>query len=331
VTPAVPVVDTHTHYVPPSYRAALLHQALRDPAFAAQHRLRLLSAAAADDPANSPDRRYEDMAAAGVDHCLVSLPPPAATFGSPADAAAVARAANDEMLGLADGSGGRLSVLVSLPLPHVESALAELDRVSGDPLVSGVQVLTTGAERALAPDVAEPVLAAVAACGLPVVLHPAVEPLPPVYGEWLLEASLAPLTSSTVAFARLVLSGVLDRVPSLQLVVPHLGGFLPYVVQRVADFGRGDAEHELGHYLRERVHLDTCSYHPPALRCAVETVGAGRLVLGSDYPFRGAQARAVDDVRTFFADEPGLLDDVLGRTATGLFRGTSHAPVRETL
>jgi predicted TIM-barrel fold metal-dependent hydrolase len=328
---AGPVVDTHTHYVPPSYRAALLHQAVRDPAFAAQHRLRLLSAASADDPANSADRRLDDMAAAGVDHCLVSLPPPAATFGSRADAAAVARAANDELLGLAASSGGRLSVLVSLPLPHEQAALAELDRLAGDPLVSGVQVLTTGAERALAPDVAEPVLAAVAAYGLPVVLHPAVEPLPPVYGQWLLEASLAPLTSSTVAFARLVLSGVLDRVPSLQLVVPHLGGFLPYVVQRVADFGRGDAEHELGHYLRERVHLDTCSYHPPALRCAVDTVGAGRLVLGSDYPFRGAQARAVEDVRSFFGDDAGTADAVLGRTAAGLFPGVHRTSVGETL
>jgi len=104
-------------------------------------------------------------------------------------------------------------------------------------------------------------------------------------------------------------------------VVPHPGGFLPYVVQRMADFGRGDAEHDLEHYLRTRVHLDTCSYHPPAMRCAVDTVGADRLVLGSDYPFRGPQQRAVDDVRGFFAADPQTTAAVLGATAVRLFAG----------
>jgi predicted TIM-barrel fold metal-dependent hydrolase len=323
----VRVVDTHTHYVPPSYRAALLHQAVRDPAFAAQHRLRLLSAADPSGPANSAVQRLQDMADSGVDHAVLSLPPPAATFGTAGEAAGVARAANDELLDAARGSGGRLSVLLSLPLPHHAESLAELSRLGGDPHVSGVQVLTTGAERALAPDAAEPVLAAVAEAGLPVVLHPAVEPQAPGYADWLLEASLAPLVSSTVAFARLVLSGLLDRVPSLQLVVPHLGGYLPYVVQRVEDFGRGEAAHDLSHYLRERVHLDTCSYHPPAMRCAVDAVGPERLVLGSDYPFRGSQARAVQDVRTFFAEDARLRDAVLGGTAARLFPGV---PTPET-
>ncbi|MCU1693763.1 MAG: amidohydrolase [Frankiales bacterium] len=307
------VVDTHTHYVPPSYRRALLEAGERSASFAVENRLRLLSASQPDLSANRADRRLDDMAEAGVDHSLVSLPPPAATFGG----ADVARAANDELLEAADGSDGRLSVLLSLPLPDRDLALAELDRCGGSSLVSGVQVLTTGRTRDVAPDAAEEVLAAVAARGLPVVLHPAVEPLPPVYDEWMLEASLAPVMSSTVALARLALSGVLDRVPDLVLVVPHLGGFLPYVLQRVEDFGRGEAEHDLGHYLRTRVHLDTCSYHPPALRCAAETVGVERLVLGTDYPFRGALFRGVDDVRAAFS--PTDAAAVLGGTASGLF------------
>ncbi|MCW2607657.1 MAG: amidohydrolase [Frankiales bacterium] len=309
------MVDTHTHYVPPSYRTALLGEAERSPAFAAQHRLRLLSTAQPDAPANRADLRLEDMAVSGVDHALVSLPPPAASLLG----AAVARDANDELLGTASASRGRLSVLVSLPLPDLDASLAELERVAAHPRLAGIQVLTTGAGLEQAPDRAEAVLAAAAARGLPVVLHPAVEPLPPVYDDWLLEATLGPVMSSTVAFARLVLSGTLDRLPDLQLVVPHLGGFLPYVVQRVSDFGRGRAEHDLAHYLRTRVHLDTCSYHPPALRCAVETVGADRLVLGTDYPFRGAQQRGVDDVRTFFRGDPAGADAVLGRTAQHLF------------
>jgi predicted TIM-barrel fold metal-dependent hydrolase len=94
-----------------------------------------------------------------------------------------------------------------------------------------------------------------------------------------------------------MLSGVLDRIPGLTLVIPHLGGVLPYLAQRLVDqSGPADAEHDLLYYLRERAYLDTCSFHQPALACAQSTVGTGRLVLGSDYPFRGPIARCVDDI-----------------------------------
>jgi predicted TIM-barrel fold metal-dependent hydrolase len=53
----------------------------------------------------------------------------------------------------------------------------------------------------------------------------------------------------------------------------------------------------LAHYLSQRLILDTCSYHPPAFRCALDTVGAGRMALGTDYPFRGDLLRGVRDVR----------------------------------
>jgi aminocarboxymuconate-semialdehyde decarboxylase len=58
----------------------------------------------------------------------------------------------------------------------------------------------------------------------------------------------------------------------------------------------GDAEHDVLHYLRNRCLLDSCSYHPPALDCAVATVSAERIMLGSDFPFRGPIKRATDDI-----------------------------------
>ena len=103
--------------------------------------------------------------------------------------------------------------------------------------------------------------------------------------------------SSTAGAARFMLSGMLDRVPELIVIVPHLGGTLPCLAQRLVDQnGRGEAEHDILHYLETRIWLDSCSYHPPALKCAIETVGLDRILLGSDYPFRGSVARAVEDV-----------------------------------
>lgn len=49
--------------------------------------------------------------------------------------------------------------------------------------------------------------------------------------------------------------------------------------------------------------MDTSLFHPPAPRCALETVGASRLVLGSDHPARGPLHRRVDDIAASFTDE----------------------------
>lgn len=113
----------------------------------------------------------------------------------------------------------------------------------------------------------------------------------------------------------MMLSGTLDEHPGLDLVIPHLGGVLPYLAQRLIDQSdRGAARHDIPTYLRNRTYLDTCSFHQPALRCALDTVGPSRLVLGSDYPFRGPVERALADVRDSGFDE-AIQELVLSRNA----------------
>lgn len=319
------VIDTHTHWRPPGYSELVREHAERDPVFAREQAPSLSSAA---DPQPAEARlqaQIQDMTDGGVDVSLVSLPPPAASFGEPRFALRVSRETNDALIAAAEQSHGRLKALVSLPLPAVDEAIAELERVVTSPHVAGVQVLATGRTPAVAPDGAEVVLARMADLGLAVVVHPSLEPLPSTYDDWMLTATLAPVVSSSLAVARLVLSGLLDRLPALTLVVPHLGGVLPYIAQRIADFGRGDAEHDFSHYLRRRLYVDTCSYHHPALRCAVETMGADRLVMGSDFPNRGPSGRAVADVRAYFDDENERVA-VLAGTARRIFGRPADRP-----
>ena len=313
------VIDTHTHWFPPAYVDVLRHEAERSPEFAREHGRTIRAVSAPGTPGTRLDVQIEEMAGAGVDTALVSLPPPATTFGDADTAARVAVSANDTLIEAAAEFGMRVRVLASLPLPHLEASLRELDRVASLDEVVGVQVLSTGKRSEATPDRFEVVLAEAASRGLPVVLHPAIEPLPAAFADWELMATVGAPMSSTVGALRLVFAGVLDRVPQLSLVVPHLGGALPYLLQRIADFGNGEAQHGIEHYLGSRMYFDTCSYHPPAMRCAVDTVGSGRLVLGSDYPFRGPARRAVDDVRDFFAGDVAATAAVLGGNAQALF------------
>jgi aminocarboxymuconate-semialdehyde decarboxylase len=254
----------------------------------------------------------------GVDLSVLSLPPPAAAFGPIDVARRVATEANDALLAAATVHAPRFTVLISMPLPDVDASLREIDRLADHPLVQGVSALTTAESWTLDEARFEPIWARLADLRLPLVLHPAFDCRPEPFAQWNLGGSLHAVMSSSVGAARLVLSGMLDRVPQLDVIVPHLGGTLPYLAQRFVDMGNGDAAHDLAHYLRHRLYVDTCSYHPPAFRCAVDTCGADRMVLGTDYPFRGSLRRAVDDVIAH-APTPAARAAILGGTATKWF------------
>jgi predicted TIM-barrel fold metal-dependent hydrolase len=287
-------VDVHAHHCPPAFLAALAAGSAADPGLAVRFRTLADHAAALTDA----DAHLAGMDRAGVGTALLSVPPPAVDAAPPGPAAAgLARALNEELLDLAERHAGRFRVLLALPLPDVGDSVAELAHLGGHPLVAGVAVPATRTGWTADEPRFEVLWRAAAERRLPLALHPAFEPPAPALADFALPTALdAPFATSVVA-ARLMLAGVLDRVPDLALVVPHLGGTLPYLVQRLVEqSGTGAAAHDAGHYLRTRVHLDTCSYHPPALRCAAETVGADRLLLGSDFPFRGSVSRAVDDL-----------------------------------
>lgn len=310
---AAGAVDVHVHASPPAFRRALAES---EPSVRA--RFGYLEKFAAG--LTSREQRLAELDAAGVEVGLLSVPPPAAAVLGPARAGRLAAELDDELLEDASARPERFRVLLTLATGDPAAALREIERLGDDPLVAGVYALAHHREHRLDDPALDDVWAAAAERSLPLMIHPAFEESPPAMRDWLLPTGLDAVFSTSLVAARLMLSGVLDRVPRLTLLVPHLGGTLPYLVQRLVDqSGTGDAQHDVAHYLRHRVLLDTCSYHPPALRCAVDTVGVGRVVLGSDYPFRGPVARAVDDVRGSFLspDEQAL---VLAGTATTTFR-----------
>jgi aminocarboxymuconate-semialdehyde decarboxylase len=135
---------------------------------------------------------------------------------------------------------------------------------------------------------------------------------------------------TTLTLARLVLHGVLERLPRLRLLCAHAGGAICAIADRL-DFG-----HELRDYaplgpwgdvhLPEppsayvaRLHLDTVTYGPSLLRLALERVGPRQLVFGSDnppvpFPLR----RSLDHVDALGLSETDR-SSVLGANARGLF------------
>jgi predicted TIM-barrel fold metal-dependent hydrolase len=182
----------------------------------------------------------------------------------------------------------------------------------------------------------EPFWAYVADHGIPVFLHP---PLLP-YGhehmnKYKLEETIGRPADTALSAARLILSGLFDRHPSLKIVLAHMGGAL------LAAMGRLEFGHRLGYaglpdgeaaackltpsaYLRRNFYVDTMGFWPPHLREAIEVFGADRVLLGSDYPAVPISPREhVDIVRDLvrsLALGGAAEEAILGRNAEELFQ-----------
>lgn len=274
-----------------------------------------------------PGLRLADMDRMRVDRQVVAVPPPQFSYHLPAGpAAAFARVQNDAALWVSDAHPERIHVFITLPLQDPAAAVREIERLAGQPRVRGTQVGTNVDGRDLDAPELEPVWAALAALDLPVWVHPdqrsiaGAQRLAPYYLVNLIGNPL----ETTIAVAKLIFGGVLDRHPDLRVGLVHGGGFAPYQSGRW-DHGwscrsepRAHIEAAPSSYLR-RMWFDSLTHDGPALALLGERVGWGQVVVGSDYPFDMGSARPVDAV-----EELGLPDGV----RAGVLAGNGEAFLR---
>ena len=126
------------------------------------------------------------------------------------------------------------------------------------------------------------------------------------------------LSDTTLAVGRLLFSGHLTRFPGVSLILAHAGGALPYALGRLK---RNHAIHpELADPVEglRRLYFDTVLFEPRALRFLCDTVGADRVMLGSDYPFGigDPDPRGVVQQTALTSEERTM---ILGRTAARIF------------
>lgn len=291
------IVDIQTHYVPP--KAA---QLLAD--YRAQGGI--VDGIGAIDPASPMcglDARLRAMDSAGVAVSVLSFAP----IGAVADdklAKLMGRVANEGLLEACARHADRFVAAAMLPLPHAEVAESELLHIRSEGAVRAVQIVaqTTRYQPEL-PEF-EVLYAMVANAGLPLLLHPAagVADLSPHFDAYGLSSGMHAMVSHALVAARMMQSGLLDRVPGLELIMTHLGGILPFLIERLDERAQGPAARPPSQYLRDRVYLDGCGYPTgPLLRCAIETLGVERIMLGSDWPSRPIKP-AIDAVRGLALD-----------------------------
>ena len=242
------------------------------------------------------DRRLKAMNRQGVGVHALSLTAPMVYFADGEVGTRLAQAVNDAMAEAHTAFPDRFVGCATLPMQEPARALAELDRAGALPGIRAVYLGTNIKGRELSDPDFTPIFARCESRRLPVLLHPlnvvGAARLQPFY----LNNLLGNPFDTAIAAAHLVLGGVLDRFPKLEVCLPHAGGAMPYLVgrlqhgQRVRPENQKVARRPFGAYLR-RFTYDTISHAPAMLRYLIDLVGADRVMLGSDYCFDMGPAR----------------------------------------
>lgn len=269
-----------------------------------------------------PMRKLRDMDRLGIDRAIVSCNMPGPCMLDPELGIAGATAINEGIAEVVAGRPDRFAGLACLPWQEPAAAVQVMERAKEDLKLCGVVLYShIGGKPVDDPDF-EPVYRRAAELGLPIVLHPTV----PAWGAYVKEHSMIPMmglqVDTSFALLRLVLSGMLERYPDLAVVMPHVGGVLPYMIGRIDHqtevMGRG-REHITrppSDYLR-RVFLDVVSPSAEALRFGYEFSGPDRLLFASDHPWVDPQI-FLDLVRGM-AIPQSEKDRILGGNALELF------------
>ncbi|HSN15128.1 MAG TPA: amidohydrolase family protein [Anaeromyxobacteraceae bacterium] len=244
--------------------------------------------------------RVAEMDKIGVDLQVLSLCPPMVYWADPALARRLARQFNDDLAAAVAERPDRLAGLATLPLQDVAASVEELDRSMRALGLKGAAIGSNVNGKDLDHPDFLPFFERAEALRALLFIHPidviGVERIRAYY----LHNGLGNPFDTAVAAARLILGGVLDRFPRLQICLAHAGGALPYLVgrldrvARVRGEARGKSRRRPSAYLR-RFHYDTVIHHGLALRYLVGLVGSDRVVVGSDYRF---DMGCLDPVRT---------------------------------
>ncbi|OGQ17900.1 MAG: hypothetical protein A3C54_02720 [Deltaproteobacteria bacterium RIFCSPHIGHO2_02_FULL_60_17] len=124
---------------------------------------------------------------------------------------------------------------------------------------------------------------------IPILVHPASElPMSHPHGmeQFNLTRNLGRAFDTTINIARLMLSGTLDRFPNLRFVFSHLGGAYFALKNRLNPaFWDKRAKGFFDKY-KKNIFIDTAPpfWSPEEIRFAVQMMGEGQVLMGSDFP-----------------------------------------------
>jgi len=249
-------------------------------------------------------KRLAEMDAAGIDTQVLSINFPGTEQLEAAEAIVAARQANDFSAHAVKANPARFAALATLPTAAPDKAAEELQRRVREGF-KGAVINGHNRGRYLDDQFYWPIFDCAETLNVPIYLHPTRPPeavIKASYGGFAPEVSYAFSAAAwgwhietAIHAIRLILGGVFDRFPKLQIVTGHLGEGLPFMLPRLdrnLPTTLTKLKRPLGDYLRHNVHYTFGGFNFPAtfLDLLLE-VGVERIMFSVDYPY-GSMAAA---------------------------------------
>ena len=273
--PPLPIIDFHNHYAGSSFTLTTL-ASVPPAARPAWERI----------TANlqSQDSLLGSVETAGIAARVINTPTAFledADGNFPADSE---RRINDQMAELVAKFPGKLYGLATVNAFAGDTAAQELTRAVRDLHLRGVFLEAARGDLVLGAKETRPALAAAAALGVPVFVHPMTDrQLNTRFARsGPLGVRLARGTINSAALISLLEGGTFDENPKLQVVVTTLafGGLM-----LAGGFGDGQRiRSDAPALMRRQVYVDTMGLNPVEVRAAVDLLGADHVMVGTDWP-----------------------------------------------
>lgn len=253
--------------------------------------------------ANVGDARIAEMDAAGVDVQVLSLNSPGVEQSEPDVAVACSRDANDFLAEAIKRHPTRLAGFASLPIQVPDVAADELERCVRKLGFKGANINGHTRGRYLDEAAFAPILERAEALGVPIYLHPTPPPKAVIDA---LYSGFSPTVSTVLSgggwgwhietavhLLRMILGGVFDRHPKLQMMVGHLGEALPFMLPRInknLPMQLTKLQRPMAEYLRQNLHYTFGGFNfaPTFLNLLLE-IGVDRIMFSVDYPYCSMQ------------------------------------------
>jgi hypothetical protein len=242
--------------------------------------------------------RIAKMDEGGVAVQVLSLAAHGVNDLPPDEQVSVLRDVHGELASAIRAHPDRYAGFATPPLRRPEEAAKELERCIRDLGFKGALVNGTTDGKFLDAPEFMPFWEAAASLGIPVYLHPAPPPepvhsayytgLPGETGYMLSIAGWGWHAELGLHALRLILSGLFDKLPALQVIIGHMGEGIPYALARTTSvFSRAKhLQRSVADIFKQHFHITTSGFFTrPPFDCARAVVGLERILYSVDYPF----------------------------------------------
>lgn len=255
--------------------------------------------------------RIQAMDDAGIDVQVLSLPSPGVQNFKPADSIAVARDFNDILTGAIANRPDRFDGFATLPVPSPIAAAKELQRAVQDLGLKGALLNGRVHERNMDHCDFNPIYEAAEALHVPLYIHPQLPPsgvrdayyagVGPVADIMLSMGAIGWHYETGIQLLRMVLTGVFDRYPRLQVIVGHWGEVVLFYLDRIAQLNHAGLklERPIADYFKQNVYYTPSGiFSQQYFSRTIEIVGVERMMFSQDWPYQSCGEKGA---QTFLA------------------------------